>query len=119
MDVNPSFMVMLVGPVASENLDDGGAGASVHERHQDLVAHTVAVLDHVVAHNDSSQVKDNLDGDCLDILVSLNLRRLVAIDTDHAENFRVKTCFFLGGAVFNLFFFINVFFSFSFFFQVQ
>ena len=87
---------MLVASVAGENLDDGGAGASVHERHQDLVAHTVAVFDHVVVHNDSSQVKDDLDCDRLDILVILNLRHLVAIDTDHAENIRVKVCFFFS-----------------------
>ena len=95
---------MLVAPVASENLDDGGAGASVHERNQDLVAHTVAVFYHVVAHNDTSQVNDDVDSDRLDILVSLNLRHLVAIDTDHAENFKVKMCFlllfFFGGGMF-------------------
>ena len=115
MDVNPSLKAMLVASVAGENLDDGGAGASVHERHQDLVAHTVAVFDHVVLHNDSSQVKEDLDCDRLDILVILNLRHLVAIDTDHAENIRVKMCFLLlsffgGGAVF-LFFLICCFYQ--------
>ena len=54
MDVNPRAKTMLVPSAAAENLADGIASASLHERQQNLLAHAMAVLHLAGRHYDPS-----------------------------------------------------------------
>ena len=54
VDINPRSKSMLVSSVAAENLADGRASTSLHERQQNLLAHAMAVLDLAFSHNDAS-----------------------------------------------------------------
>ena len=93
VDVYPRLVSLHGGPVpVVDDVGDGGPGARVEERNQDLLACTVAVhiLDGVGGDLHSCEGGDQVQGDDQQVLTSPLVRDLAPRDDDYAAKYGIS-----------------------------